>query len=148
MPLILATRDYIICREDLPKNPKWVEQKYPYPYCWRPYELISEAAKAGVDSELYREARRIFWEMYWRWMGRYRRERPFPDVYEIVDGRVYDIPETEDIKNQIIGEIIISAFEVPGFIPEEAKRVSPAYRVYRYILKPAKALIRFLENIF
>jgi len=52
----------VICRKDLPENPRWQIQGYPYANCWEIDELFSEAVRAGRDSELYREVRRIWWE--------------------------------------------------------------------------------------
>jgi len=70
-----------ICREDLPANPRWIEEKYPEPRCWDPEELVIEAVKSGPDSMLWGAARRLWWEFYHRYHGTYRRGRPLPALY-------------------------------------------------------------------
>lgn len=72
---------HVICREDLPENPKWREYGYPDPHCWDIDELFLEAAKSGECSPLWHDARRIYWEAIHRAWGTYRRGRPFFDVY-------------------------------------------------------------------
>jgi len=49
----------IICREDLPFNPDAIKKKYPHSRCWEIEEFF---VKAKEDPELYKEARRVFWE--------------------------------------------------------------------------------------
>ena len=112
----------VICREDLPKNPRWKEWKYPDDNCWDVYELFMEASKAGKDSELWQEARRIWWESYWRAVSRYRRGRPFFRVYkcDVRKGVCTELPLTEDLKRKVMMEINIAGFE-SGVTPRGAK---------------------------
>jgi len=115
----------VICREDLPKNPRWVEQGYPYASCWDIDEFFSSATKAGPNTTLYSEARRIFWEAYWRLLGRYKRGRPFFEVYEIRKGEMRPIVEKEE---WVLRNIILAAFS-HDLVPPEAKRQT--YKLYR-----------------
>ncbi|RLI87853.1 MAG: hypothetical protein DRP01_00540 [Archaeoglobales archaeon] len=115
----------IICREDLPFNPDAIKKKYPHSRCWEIEEFF---VKAKEDPELYKEARRVFWESYWRRMGYYRGRHRFFDAYE--DGK--RLTRDED-KMRVLGEIIISAWE-HGIVPREVIRMRrikgwpPAYR--------------------
>ena len=112
----------VICREDLPRNPRWREWGYPDDNCWDVYELFKEASKAGKDSELWREARRIWWENYWRAVGRYRKGRPFFRVYEcdVREGVCTELPPTEEVKRRVMMEINIAGFET-GVTPRGAE---------------------------
>lgn len=123
----------VICRTDLPENPRWREQNYPYENCWEIDEFMSEAARAGKDSYLYREARRIFWEAYWRLLGKYRGGRPFFSVYEVVDGELRPVI---DRQKWVLENIIVAAM-THGIVPSEAKAYT--YRVYRKIYGPLVA---------
>ena len=120
----------VICREDLPENPRWREQNYPYENCWDIDEFFEAARKAGRDSELYAEARRIFWESYWRLLGRYRRGKPFFEVYEVVDTTLKPV---HDRQKWVLENIIVSAM-AHDIVPPEAKAYT--YRVYRKIYGP------------
>jgi len=117
----------VICREDLPENPRWAEQKYPYASCWEIDELFSTAAKAGPGTSLYSEARRIFWEAYWRLLGRYKRGRPFFEVYEISDKELRPLVGRDE---WVMKNIIVAAF-THDLVPPEAKEYT--YKVYRRI---------------
>lgn len=122
----------VICRRDLPTNPRWREENYPYANCWDIDEFFEAARRAGPGSTLYAEARRIFWESMWRLWGRYRRGRPFFSTYEVIDGEVKPI---EDRKWVL--ENIITAGIAHGIVPREALEYT--YRVYRRIYGPLVA---------
>ena len=117
----------VICREDLPENPEWWEQGYPYANCWDVDELFEAAKEAGRESGLYAEARRIFWEAYWRLLGRYRRERPFFEVFEVADATPRPVHGRE---RWVLQNIVVSAM-AHDIVPEEAKAYT--YKVYREI---------------
>jgi len=102
------TEKIVICREDLPENPRWKIQKYPYENCWDIDEFFTEASKAGEGSKLFKEARRIYWEAYWRLLGRYKRGRPFFEVYEVYE-TVNKIRPVYDRERWILSMIIGSA---------------------------------------
>ena len=123
----------VICRKDLPENPRWVKQGYPGPNCWEIDEFFAAAAKTGPGTSLYSEARRIFWEAYWRLLGRYRRGRPFFETYEIVDGEIRRLVDRE---RWVLQNIIVAAM-AHDIVPEEAKAYT--YRVYREIYGPLVA---------
>ncbi|MHC1627550.1 MAG: hypothetical protein ACXQTI_01800 [Candidatus Nezhaarchaeales archaeon] len=123
----------VICRKDLPENPRWLEQGYPDPNCWEIDEFFAAAARAGPGSSLYSEARRIFWEAYWRLLGRYRRGRPFFETYVIRDGEIERLTGRE---RWVLQNIIVAAM-THGIVPEEAKEYT--YRVYREIYGPLVA---------
>jgi len=123
----------VICRTDLPENPRWKEQGYPYENCWEIDEFFSAAAKAGPGSMLYAEARRIFWEAYWRLLGRYRRGRPFFSAYEMVDSELKPI---RDRHRWILQNIIVAAM-THDIVPPEAKAYT--YKVYRELYGPIAA---------
>jgi len=123
----------VICRTDLPENPRWREQHYPYENCWEIDEFFEAARKAGPGSSLYAEARRIFWEAYWRLLGRYRRGRPFFSVYEIVDGELRPV---RDRQRWVLENIVVAAM-AHDIVPPEAKAYT--YRVYRRIYGPLAA---------
>ena len=123
----------VICREDLPENPRWIEQGYPGPNCWDIDEFFAAARRAGPGSTLYEEARRIFWEAYWRLLERYRRGRPFFETYMIRDGEVERLVDRE---RWILQNIIVAAM-AHDIVPPEAKRYT--YRVYREIFGPVVA---------
>jgi len=115
----------VICRKDLPKNPRWIEENYPYENCWDIDEFFTEASKAGEGSKLFKEARRIYWESYWRLLGRYKRGRPFFEVYEVVDNTLKPVYDRE---RWVLGSIIASAM-ASEVVPSEAKRQTE--RLYR-----------------
>jgi len=120
----------VICRRDLPVNPRWFEEGYPGPNCWEIDEFFAAAARAGPGSSLYREARRIYWEAYWRLLGRYRRGRPFFETYMIRD---HEMERLVDRERWVLQNIIVAAM-THGIVPEEAKVYT--YRVYREIYGP------------
>ncbi|RLF08520.1 MAG: hypothetical protein DRJ60_00215 [Thermoprotei archaeon] len=123
----------VICRRDLPENPRWRKQHYPYENCWDIDEFFEAARKAGRDSKLYTEARRIFWESYWRLLGRYRRGRPFFEVYEVADTTLRPVRDRE---RWVLENIVASAM-AHDIVPPEAKAYT--YRVYRRIYGPLVA---------
>lgn len=133
----------VICRRDLPVNPGWKEKNYPFPYCWEPYELFSKAVSEG--GRLYDEARRIWWEAYWRWYGRYKGKHPFFDVWVVEDGRLHDVSESSKVVRQVLSEILISGWTVPGFVPEEVKRTT--IRIYREVLRSVKQVVWSLKRL-
>ena len=106
-------------------------------------ELYEEAVKRGEDSELFKEARRIYWEFYWRHLKRYKGERPFFDIFMEIDGKVVELPKTKENIEKVINEGIIMGFAIPGFIPEEVKRTT--IRVYRELFK--KMIGRFIDLV-
>jgi len=114
----------VICREDLPENPGWRLEGYPASSCWDVDELMSSP---GVP---YGEKRRIFFEAYWRLLGRYRRGRPFFDTY-LVNQRVERV-EPERWR-WVCGSIVASAM-AHDVVPPEAKE-SPE-RLYRWLFGP------------
>jgi len=120
----------VICRSDLPVNPRWREQNYPYENCWEIDEFFEAARKAGPGSTLYAEARRIFWESMWRLWGRYKRGRPFFEVYEVVDTTLRPVKDRE---RWVLENIIVSAM-AHDIVPPEAKAYT--YRVYRELYGP------------
>jgi len=117
----------VICRKDLPENPRWQIQGYPYANCWEIDELFSEAVRVGRDSELYREARRIWWEAYWRLLGKYKGRNPFFEVYEVAPATVRRVEDRED---WILKNILASGF-AHGIVPPEAREYM--YKIYREI---------------
>jgi len=123
----------VICRTDLPENPRWREQNYPYANCWDIDEFFEAARRAGPGSTLYAEARRIFWESMWRLWGRYRRGRPFFEVYEVVDGELRRVVDRE---KWVLQNIIVAAM-AHDIVPPEAKEYT--YRVYRELYGPLVA---------
>ncbi len=125
--------EVIICRKDLPPNPRWREEGYPYENCWGIDELMSEAAKAGKDSLLYREARRIYWEAYWRLLGRYKRGRPFFETYIKEHGVLKPLRDRE---RWVLYNIVASAIAY-GVVPPEALEYT--YRIYRELFGPLTA---------
>ena len=120
----------VICREDLPENPKWREYGYPESRCWGTYELFFEAKKRGKDTLLWSTARRVWWESYWRSVSRYRRGRPFFRVYEcdVRVGVCRELPATEDVRRRVMMELNIAGFK-SGVTPRGA-RVYP-WRPYK-----------------
>ena len=114
----------IICREDLPKNPNWRLEGYPMESCWDVDEFM-----ASPDVP-YEEKRRIYWEAYWRLLGRYRRGRPFFETYMIRD---HEMERLVDRERWVLQNIIVAAM-THGIVPEEAKVYT--YRVYREIYGP------------
>ena len=120
----------VICRSDLPENPRWREQGYPYENCWDIDEFFEAARRAGRDSSLYREARRIYWEAMWRLWGRYKRGRPFFEVYEVADTTLKPV---HDRQKWVLENIVASAM-AHDIVPPEAKAYT--YKVYRKIYGP------------
>ena len=120
----------VICRTDLPRNPRWEEEGYPYENCWDIDEFFEEAVKAGEGSPLWAEARRIWWESYWRLLGKYRRGRPFFSVYEVVDGELRPVRD----RQRWVLENIITAGIAHGIVPRWVREYTP--RVYRVLYGP------------
>jgi len=114
----------VICRKDLPENPSWREEGYPYSSCWDIDEFFSTAAKQGRSSKLYSEARRIFWESYWRSLDRYKGKRPFFEAYLMKDKTLTPVRDREFV----LKNILASAF-ANDIVPPEAKVYT--YRIYR-----------------
>ena len=117
----------VICRRDLPENPRWREEGYPYENCWDIDEFFEEARRAGRGSRLYAEARRIYWESMWRLWGRYRHGRPFFEVYEVVEGELRPV---RDRQRWVLENIVVAAM-AHDIVPPEAKAYT--YKVYRRI---------------
>jgi len=111
----------VICREDLPPNPKARAQGYPHSRCWEPFELFEEASRMGKDSELWREARRIWWECYWRAMGRYKGRHPFFFTYMCDTDRKVCWREFVDPRI-VMGSINIAGHET-GVVPRVYARL-------------------------
>lgn len=120
----------VICRRDLPINPRWREQGYPHPNCWEIDEFFSEASKAGRDSLLYREARRIYWEAYWRLLGRYKGGKPFFKTYI---GKNSKLEPLENRQKWVLKNIILSAI-THDIVPEEAK--TQTHKLYTQLYGP------------
>jgi len=121
----------VICREDLPENPRWKIQKYPYENCWDIDEFFTEASKAGEGSKLFEEARRIYWEAYWRLLGRYKKGRPFFEVYEVYE-TVNKIRPVYDRERWILSMIIGSAM-ASDVVPPTVK--AQTERLYRKLFR-------------
>ena len=120
----------VICRADLPENPRWREQHYPYENCWDIDEFFEAARRAGPGSRLYAEARRIYWEAMWRLWGRYKRGRPFFEVYEVAD----TTPRPVKGRQRWVLENIVVAAMAHGIVPPEARTYT--YKVYRKLFGP------------
>lgn len=122
----------VICRSDLPENPYWREEAYPGPTCWDPIELMYYASRAGEYSPLYENARRIYWEMYWRGMGRYHHRHPFPEVYfcKVGVGCIRGLPGLGTEENPTVQHIVMDDIIVSAFTFGIAK---PGYGLYREI---------------
>jgi len=123
-------RKLVICRSDLPINPRWASEGYPYANCWDVDEFFSEARRMGEGSKLWSEARRIFWESMWRLWGRYKRGRPFFEVYEVVDTTLRPV---ENGERWVLRNIIVSAM-AHDIVPPEAKATTE--RLYRRLFGP------------
>jgi len=119
----------VICREDLPVNPRWREQGYPYEFCWDIDELFGAAREAGPGSHLWEEARRIYWEAMWRLWDRYKRGRPFFETYEITDATLRPVHNRE----WVLRNIVVSAM-AHDIVPPEAK--AQTYKIYREMFGP------------
>ncbi|MGC8578137.1 MAG: hypothetical protein ACP5KW_09150 [Thermoproteota archaeon] len=119
----------LICREDLPLNPRASLKNYPFPYCWDVYELAEEGTKAGKESKLYNEARRVFWECYWRLKGRYKEKKPFFRVYETNHFPV-EVVGGKQLEDYVCRNVIVASMETE-IVPEEAKRQKE--KVYKEI---------------
>jgi len=115
------TLDIAICRSDLLENPRWREEGLPNPHCWLVSRLFEDAYMSGECTPIYHEARRVWWEAYWRKMDRYKAGKPFFESYMVSDGKLERIKDSEFVLNNII---------VEGFrlVPEEAN----AYTVKLY----------------
>jgi hypothetical protein len=109
----------LICREDLPRNPSASAKNYPFPYCWDVYELAYQASKQGKESKLYEEARRVFWECYWRLKGRYKEKKPFFRVYE-TNSYVTEVVGGKQLEDYVCRNVIVASMETE-VVPEEAK---------------------------
>jgi len=104
----------VICREDLPPNPRWREWGYPGERCWDVAELMLEGAKQGECMPLWHDARRIAWEMLHRAWSTYRRGRPFPDIYWCdIRTKTCIALNKEDpmVQRRVMMEIVATAFE-------------------------------------
>ena len=101
----------VICRDDLPRNPRWRDLGYPDDTCWDPIELMAEAARQGEDSPLFREARRIYWEAMHRLWSTYRRGRPFFKSYWCDVGRreCTELAATPSNQRLVLMEIVSAA---------------------------------------
>ena len=121
-----AQIDIAICRADLLENPRWREEGLPNPRCWLVSRLFEEAYRSGECTPVYHEARRVWWEAYWRRMGRYRGRHPFFESYIVKDCRLVSVTDQEFVLNNII---------VEGFrlVPEEAKAYTA--KLYRELFK-------------
>jgi len=102
----------VICREDLPENPRWRRYGYPAKTCWDIDELVQEAVKHGPGSVLWEEARRLWWEFYHRYHGEYKRGRPLPEVYICAETCVR-IDDIFDRKTLI--KLLYNYFRVAGY---------------------------------
>jgi hypothetical protein len=118
--------DIAICRPDLLENPRWREEGLPSSRCWLVSRLFEEAYRSGVCTPVYHEARRIWWEAYWRRMGRYRGRYPFFESYIVRDSKLEPTADQEFVLNNIV---------VEGFrlVPEEAKAYT--VKLYRELFK-------------
>jgi len=126
----------IICREDLPKNPNWRLEGYPMESCWDVDEFM-----ASPDVP-YEEKRRIYWEAYWRLLGRYRRARPFFDVY-LMDGRLERV--SPEKWRWVSYNIIVSAM-AHDVVPPWAKE--SAVRLYKRMFgRLAHAVVDLTKNL-
>jgi hypothetical protein len=124
---VAVTRDIIICRPDLPENPEWLSEGLPYKYCWRISKLFEEAEKSGRDTPLWSEARRVWWEAYWRLLGRYKGEKSFFETYEVVDTTVKPYAGSPE-------------FVLRNIVLEGLKLIPPEVREYTF--KPYRAVLR------
>lgn len=124
---VAVTRDIVICRPDLPENPDWFIENLPSKFCWRITRLFEEAEKAGADTPLWREARRIWWEAYWRLLGRYRGEKPFFETYEVVDTTVKPYVNSDEF---VLRNIVLEGLRL---IPREVREY--VFRPYRIVLR-------------
>ncbi len=110
----------VLCREDLPENPRWRELGYPDDNCWDPIELMSEAAERGKESPLFREARRIYWEALHRLWRTYKRGRPFFRMYwcDVRKHECVEMPQSPANQRLVLMEIVSAAMRygvgVPG----------------------------------
>ncbi len=98
----------VICREDLPPDPYWNILGLPTPHCWDIDMFFELAPRLGT---YYAEqAKRIFWEFYWRRVGRYHHHHPFPRVYLCVSDERYCIPLplTEKLRRFVTNYAVIS----------------------------------------
>jgi hypothetical protein len=118
--------DIAICRPDLLENPRWRDEGLPNPHCWVVSRLFEEAYRSGECTSVYHEARRVWWEAYWRRMGRYRGRHPFFESYIVRDSKLEPAADQELVLNNIV---------VEGFrlVPEEAKAY--AVKLYRELFK-------------
>ncbi|MEM3943474.1 MAG: hypothetical protein QXJ59_05280 [Thermofilaceae archaeon] len=114
----------VICRGDLPPNEGWKAKGYPRENCWEPEELVEAGAK---NQRILPEARRVFWECYWRLLGRYKGGRPFFEVY-ILDGG----PPLTLTKDQVCRFVVAAGMSSSALVPEDVKRtLLKVYSRYR-----------------
>jgi len=120
----------VICREDLPVNPNWRLENYPMHSCWDIDEFMAS------DLVPYSEKRRIYWECYWRLLGRYRRKRPFFDTY-LVNRKIEKVDPRR--WKWVCENVIVSAME-HDVVPPEAKEATA--RLYKRIFGRLVSVIR------
>jgi hypothetical protein len=124
---VAVTRDLVVCRPDLPENPGWLSENLPHKYCWRITRLFEEAEKSGRDTPLWSEARRIWWEAYWRLLGRYKGEKPLFETYEVVGATVKPYAGSPEF---VLRNIVLEGLKL---IPPEIREYT--FKPYREILK-------------
>ncbi len=110
----------IICRRDLPRNPNWKIQGYPYESCWDIDEFFSS------KDVPYEEKRRIWFECYWRLRGMYKKGRPFFDVYILEHGELKPLPPEKH--NWVCADIIVAGFAYDVVPPEAREQPLRLYR--------------------
>lgn len=89
--------------------------------------FFEEAEKSGEDTLLWREARRIWWEAYWRLLGRYMGEKPFFETYEVVDTTIKPYINKREF---VLRNIILEGLRL---IPREVREY--AFKPYREIFR-------------
>lgn len=109
----------VICRRDLPENPRWREENYPDSHCWSVLELFT----TGENNVLIREtANRIKWECYWRLMRHYHHRHKFFDTYLWKDGEIVGEVASEESPQSIkdwICKYIFGTAIATGYVPPE-----------------------------
>jgi hypothetical protein len=78
-------------------------------------------------SRSWSEARRIWWEAYWRFLGKYRGGEPFFETYEVVGATVKLYAGSPEF---VLRNIV---FEDLRLIPPEVREYT--FKPYRAILK-------------
>ena len=111
----------VICRSDLPPNPRWRLFNYPGPNCWDLEELVIAAVESGEDSVLWREARRIWWEFHHRYHGTYKRGRPLPKFYLCWE-RCVELDLPESVLVELAYHFLAAAGNIYGLIPAGWRR--------------------------